>query len=100
MNGFKMSIKKVVAGVGALAVLAAVAFGAVWLDRSFFRQDEPDWVYPSFAAVSVSVFPEAESLINPVAQTFIDSKDCDVAEFYEQNVGEQRVDIGNPVKLS
>lgn len=95
----KICIKKVLIVVCALIVACAVAIGAIWVDRAFVREDEPDWVAPVYETLNVSVFTEAEPLVKPIVQTFIDSKDCDVAEFYEQNIGNGRMDIGDPVQI-
>ena len=96
----KMCIKKILTVVCALIVACAVAFGAVLVDRAFIREDEFDGVAPAYEALSVSVFTEEQPLIKPIAQTFIDSKDCDVALFYEENAVNGRMDIGEPVKVS
>ena len=81
----KKCTKNIIALCCAAVITVAAAFGAVALDRAFFREETPDWAPPVNTTVNVSVFCEPQSLIAPIVQTFMDSPDCNAAEFYEQN---------------
>lgn len=96
----KKCTKNIIALCCAAVITVAAAFGAVALDRAFFREETPDWAPPVNTTVNVSVFCEPQSLIAPIVQTFMDSPDCNAAEFYEQNNTGVRMDIGAPVEWS
>ena len=100
----KKCTKNIIAVCCAVAITVAAAFGAVILDRAVFRADTADWAEPVHATINVTVFTEPVHLIDPLVQTFIDSADCNAAEFYAQNIepdiNNRRYDIGTPMELS
>lgn len=92
--------KNIIALCCALVVLVAAVMGAVFLDRAFFRGDDLNDALPEPTGMQIPLFSEPVSLIDPVAQTFINSPECDVMAFFEQNVAAGRMDIGAPVQWS
>lgn len=96
----KKCTKNIIALCCAVVITVTAAFGAVALDRAFFREDDIEWVEPESQAIRVSLFTEPVALVHPIAQSFMDSPDCNAAEFYEQNNTGVRMDIGEPVELS
>jgi len=93
----KIRVRNIIAICSAVVLVAVAAFGAVWWDRAFFRDDD-EYDTLSNPAVEVSIYTKPVSLLTSKAKKFIKSPDIDVAEFYEQYSGDGRMDIGAPVK--